>query len=82
MAVIKRRTRMISVRFTQEEYIALKSHCSLTGARSVSGLTRDTLASLLRANGTKSAQEANLQEIQSSLKLLEDRIWHLESKLS
>lgn len=48
MTVMKPRTRMISVRLSQEEYSALRDICSLTGARSVSDVTRDAVRTVLR----------------------------------
>ena len=43
MTVMKPRSRMISVRLSEEEYSALRHLCSLTGARSVSDITRDAM---------------------------------------
>jgi hypothetical protein len=47
MVVFKQRTRTISVRLSDDEYIALQRLCVMTGARSVSDLTRDALLSLI-----------------------------------
>jgi Arc/MetJ-type ribon-helix-helix transcriptional regulator len=38
---------MVSVRLSEDEYIALRELCSTTGARSVSDLTRDAMRAFL-----------------------------------
>jgi hypothetical protein len=43
MAVLKPRLRTISIRLSEEEFLTLKHLCSVTGARSVSDLTRDAM---------------------------------------
>jgi|HubBroStandDraft_6_1064221.scaffolds.fasta_scaffold07630_1 hypothetical protein len=43
MAVLKPRSRTISIRLSEEEFLTLKHLCSVTGARSVSDLTRDAM---------------------------------------
>src|SRR5579862_5176161 len=48
MPEMKRRSRMISVRLSEEEYSALRHLCSLMGARSVSDLTRDAMRAVLK----------------------------------
>lgn len=53
MTVINPRSRMISVRLSEEEYVALRRLCSLSGARSVSDLTRDAMRILLSGSSTR-----------------------------
>lgn len=43
MTVLKPRSRTISIRLSDEEFLTLKHLCSVTGARSVSDLTRDAM---------------------------------------
>jgi hypothetical protein len=43
MTVLKPRSRTISIRLSEEEFLTLKQLCSVTGARSVSDLTRDAM---------------------------------------
>jgi hypothetical protein len=43
MTVLKPRSRTISIRLSEEEFLTLKHLCSVTGARSVSDLTRDAM---------------------------------------
>lgn len=42
---------MICVRLSEDEYVALRELCSMTGARSVSDLTRDAMRAFL--NGSR-----------------------------
>jgi hypothetical protein len=43
MTVLNPRSRTISIRLSEEEFLTLKHLCSVTGARSVSDLTRDAM---------------------------------------
>jgi len=47
MTVLKPRIRRICVRLSEEEYISLTNLCQITGARSVSDLTRDAMSDFL-----------------------------------
>lgn len=81
MTEIKRRSRMISVRLSEEEYAALRHLCSLTGARSVSDLTRDAMRSVLRRNGRDEFFGGNLDEFRTGMKNLEKKVEQLEAKI-
>ena len=48
MAILKRRSRMISFRLSEDEYANLRSVCETEGARSVSDLARDAVHRLIR----------------------------------
>jgi Ribbon-helix-helix protein, copG family len=50
MTVFKPRSRTVSVRLTEEEYVTLRALCAATGARSVSDLTRNAVRSLVQAS--------------------------------
>ena len=82
MTVIKPRTRMISVRLSQEEYSALREVCSLTGARSVSDLTRDAVSNVLRGANREYSSGASLEEFRAGIRDLERRVEKLEAKLT
>lgn len=79
MTVMKPRTRMISVRLSQEEYSALRDVASLTGARSVSDLTRDAVRTVLRGANREDAHGAGLDEFRSVMRSLEKRVEVLEA---
>jgi hypothetical protein len=61
MKEIKRRSRMISVRLSEEEYAALRHLCLLTGARSVSDLTRDAMRAVLKRNSGEEPFSGSLE---------------------
>jgi plasmid stability protein len=46
-AMIKRRTKMVSIRLLDDEYRKLKELCEAKGARSVSDLARDAMFRML-----------------------------------
>ncbi len=57
MAVLKRKSRMISFRLSEDEYVNLKNLCIHQGSRSVSDLARDAVNRLaappLNGNGSQ-----------------------------
>jgi len=82
MTVIKPRSRMISVRLSEEEYSALRHLCSLTGARSVSDLTRDAMRSVLKGVNREDPLGSNLEEFRAGMKSLEKKVEQLEAKIT
>ncbi len=81
MTVRNPRSRMISIRLSEQEYLGLKRLCLITGARSVSDLTRDAMRVLL--NGVKSDDILGLRmdEFGSLLKSLDRRSTRLQREL-
>lgn len=78
MTVLNRRSRMISVRLSEEEYVALRRLCSLSGARSVSDLTRDAMRILL--SGSSKREEVlgiRVDEFRSQMRSLDRKIEQL-----
>ena len=73
---------MISVRLSEEEYSALRHLCSLTGARSVSDLTRDAMRTVLRGVNREEPIGANLAEFRADVKNLEKKVEQLEAKIT
>ena len=47
MTVLKRRSRMVSFRMSEQEYESLQTLCSARGARSLSDLARNAMQALL-----------------------------------
>lgn len=82
MTVMKPRSRMISVRLSEEEYSALRHLCSLTGARSVSDLTRDAMRSVLRGVNREDPVAGNLDEFRAGMRNLEKKVEQLEAKIT
>lgn len=81
MTETKRRSRMISVRLSEEEYAALRHLCSLTGARSVSDLTRDAMRSVLKRIDREEPFGGNIEEFRTGMKNLEKKVEQLEAKI-
>jgi phage shock protein A len=73
---------MISVRLSEEEYSALRQLCSLTGARSVSDLTRDAVHTVLKGENREGALGSNLEEFRAGMKNLEKKVEQLEAKIT
>jgi hypothetical protein len=73
---------MISVRLSEEEYSALRHLCSLTGARSVSDLTRDAMRTVLRGVNREDPFGGNLDEVRAGMKNLEKKVEQLEAKIT
>jgi ATP-dependent helicase YprA (DUF1998 family) len=72
---------MVSVRLSEEEYAALRTLCSLTGARSVSDLTRDAMRSVVRRAGRDEPLGSSLEEFRAGMKNLERKVEQLEAKI-
>ncbi len=83
MTVLKPRSRMISIRLSEEEYAALMGLCSSTGARSMSELTRDAMRSILANNNRSpdSRLEGRLEEFHSQIARLERKLEELSARM-
>ena len=75
MNVVKRRTRMISFRLSEEEYEGLKRICVRLGARSLSDIARDAVQRLLN-NGAELKSDGSAQ-----LRVLYERIDALDQEV-
>ena len=82
MSVLKPRSRMISVRISEEEYAALRLLCSATGARSVSDLARDAMRVLVEATDREGEDVRSMQEFKIQMKCLADKIDQLTTEIS
>ena len=72
---------MISVRLSEEEYSALRRLCLVTGARSVSDLTRDAVNSLLVGMQPEPALGNRMDEFRSQLHILNQKVEELTERL-
>lgn len=77
MTVLKPRSRMISVRLSEDEYSALQDLCSTTGARSISDLTRDAMRALLNGPSPESMAGKHFDEFRTQLRKLDQRVEEL-----
>ena len=82
MTVLNRRSRMISVRLSEAEYANLRLLCSVTGARSVSDLTRDAMRTLLNGTNREDALGIPAGEFREQMKDLNRRIEQLAADIT
>ena len=82
MAGLRPRSRTISVRLSEEEYLTLRRVCSLTGARSVSHLTREAMRSVLGDVNREAPFGGDLEEFRADMKNLEKKVERLEAKIT
>ena len=68
---------MISVRLSEDEYSALRRLCLVTGARSLSDLTRDAMRGLLSGTNREDALSGRLEEFRSEIRHLNTKIEHV-----
>lgn len=81
MTVLKARSRMISIRLSEDEYSALLNLCVTTGARSVSDLARDGLRRLISGPVDSSLSKLHADGLQSQIQLLNQRIEELHERI-
>ena len=78
MNVLKRRTRMISFRLSEEEYEGLKHICIRIGARSLSDVARDAVQRLLGNDAElKSGGNAQLRVLYERIEALDQEVKRL-----
>jgi Arc/MetJ-type ribon-helix-helix transcriptional regulator len=82
MTVLKTRSRMVSVRLSEDEYIALRELCSSTGSRSVSDLTRDAMRAFLRGTNREESLHNRMGEFCDQMNQLGRRIDELVEKFA
>lgn len=82
MTVLRPRSRMISIRLSEEEYLSLRRLCSATGARSISDLTRDAMQMLLRGAHGEGHNAPHMDELRAQMRKLDQRIEQLTVDLT
>ena len=80
VAVLKRRSKMISFRLSEQEYADLRNVCENAGARSVSDLARDAVHRLV-CKQSESAVEATVQELVGRVNSLDLEVRRLAQAL-
>ena len=75
MSVLKRRSRMISFRVSEDEYTGLKNLCVNHGARSVSDMARDAVHRLINNHSWPNNQ------LETVVLVLQGRIEALDSEV-
>ena len=83
--VLNPKSRMISIRISNEEYEGLRSLCISQGARSVSDLARTAMNNMLSISSdpanTGTSVELRFQELHGRINLLDRRIEQLCERL-
>ena len=82
MTVQNPRSRMISIRLSEGEYLSLKQLCLVTGARSVSELTRDAMRVVLKGATKDDVLGLRMEEFRGLLKSLDRKIDELAAGMT
>jgi hypothetical protein len=82
MTVLKPRSRMISVRLSEDEYLALRRLCTATGARSVSDLTRDAMRALANGPNREDVVGSYLEEVRAQISNLNRKVEELAGRIA
>jgi len=82
VTVQKPKSRMISVRISEEEYSALRVLCVLTGAPSVSALTRDAMRTLMDGVDRNEALGGHMEDFRAHIRKLNKNIEKLSHSIT
>lgn len=82
MSVLKRRSRMISFRVSEDEYAGLKNLCVNEGARSVSDIARDAVHRLIAKKSSPNPLESVVQVLQIRIEALDMEVKRLGQALN
>ncbi len=82
MTVLKPRSRKVSVRLSEEEYVALRRICFLTSARSVSDVTREAMRAVMKDVNRDDQLGRHLDEFRAGMRILERKVEQLEAKIA
>jgi len=82
MTVLNPRSRLISIRLSEEEYSALRRLCSVTGARSVSDLTSDAMRALLDGAQQESVSGIQVDEFRAEIRGMDRKIEQLAADIA
>jgi len=80
MTVLKPRSKMISVRLSEDEYSALQQLCEVTGARSVSDLTRDAVRALMQSSSRQDFSRSDAEEFRTQIANLNRKLDELSAQ--
>ncbi len=81
MTIRNPRSRAISIRLSEEEYVTIKKLCSVTGARSVSDFTRDAMRVVLKGVDRDDVVGLRMHEFRELLKNLDRKIDQIAASL-
>lgn len=81
MSVLRPRSRIISIRLSEDEYSGLKRLCSDSGARSVSDLARAGMRTLINGSSREDALGSWTDEFRLQMRNLDRKIEELSARL-
>jgi|NGEPerStandDraft_6_1074524.scaffolds.fasta_scaffold330638_1 hypothetical protein len=81
MTILNPRSRTISIRLSEEEYVGLKRLSLVTGARSVSDLTRDAMRVILEGPNRDDVLVLRMDEFRKVLRTMERKVDELLARL-
>jgi DNA anti-recombination protein RmuC len=76
MGQLSKRSKMVSIRLSDEEFRRLRELCMTTGARSLSDLARDAMHRLIAGDGTGG------EGLTERVAELDQRVNHLQEKVT
>lgn len=82
MVIQNPRSRTISVRLSEEEYVGLKKLCRITGARSVSDLTRGAMNAVLNGASRDNVLDFRMEEFRNMLRNLDQKLDQLAAGMA
>ena len=83
MSVLKRRSKMVSFRLSEQEYESLLALCATRGARSLSDLARDAMQRLLGGhNGAGAPAESEVEKLHGQMQELDREVRRLAQMMS
>ena len=82
MRVLRPRSRIISIRMSEEEFSTLRQLCVATGARSVSDLAREAMRGLLSGGNQESSGDGSRNEYSAQMRNLEQKVDKLSAEIA
>jgi len=82
MTVMRPRSRIVSIRMSEEEFSTLRRICAATGARSVSDLAREAMRGLLNEPHQPGAGDGAKDEYSAQMKDLEEKVEKLSAEIA
>lgn len=80
MPLLIRRSRVVSIRVSDDEFRQLREMCTVTGARCVSDLARDAMFNFMR--GREMRPGATDAELQTRVRELDEKLNALQGRVS
>jgi hypothetical protein len=82
MRVLRPRSRIVSIRMSEEEFSTLRRICLATGARSVSDLAREAMRGLLNGTNQPNGGDRGMNEYSAQMRDLEQKVEKLSAEVA